>query len=171
MADLKDMLKDCGAIKFGDFILTSGKKSNYYIDIKLASTNPVVLQRIADEMSSDVREDRVAGMELGAVPIATAVSLKSMKPLLIIRKEAKGHGTGSLFEGSIEEGEIVLLVEDVTTTGGSVVKAIDAVRSAGAEVTRIKVVVDREEGAREKIEAMGIEFIPLVTKSDILGGQ
>jgi orotate phosphoribosyltransferase len=168
MTELKEMLKECGAIKYGDFTLTSGKKSSYYIDIKLAITDPHILREIAKLMAEDVIEDRIAGMELGAVPIATAVALESMKPLLIIRKEEKCHGTASLFEGKLKEGESVLVVEDVATTGGSIVKAVEAISAAGAKVTRVKVVVDREEGARDRIELMGLEYLPLVTKKDIL---
>jgi len=102
---LVDMLIGCGAVKFGDFTLTSGKKSRYYIDIKQAITDPMVLSEIARQMTQGMQEDRVAGMELGAVPIATAVSLESKKPQLIIRKEKKGHGRDKLIEGKLEHGD------------------------------------------------------------------
>lgn len=165
---LKKKLEECGAIKYGEFTLTSGKKSNYYVDIKLASTRPDVLQMIASKMAREVDGEKIAGMELGAVPIASAVSLKKDLPFLMVRKESKGHGTGGRIEGDLEEGDVVTVVEDVTTTGGSAVETIEVLRGAGAEVNRVLVVVDRKEGAEEKLKDIDVELVPLITADELV---
>jgi orotate phosphoribosyltransferase len=162
-------LKECGAIKFGRFVLTSGAISDYYIDIKKASTEPKILKLIAQQMNEYVNGyDLLAGMELGAVPLVVALSLESGIPYVIIRKEKREHGTGKQIEGGEVTGKNVLVVEDVTTSGGSVIKSIQILRENNAEVEKVLVVVDRESGAREKLEKLEVEFIPLVCVSDIL---
>ena len=110
--------------------------------------------------------DKIAGPALGAVPIATAVSLESRKPLLMIRKEKKGYGTSKLIEGDLLEGDNVILVEDVTTTGGSLLKAINAILDNGGVVKKAFVVVDREEGAMETFANEGITLEPLISVSE-----
>lgn len=166
---LIQLLRDCGAIKFGHFVLASGAVSNYYVDIKQASTNPIILREIAEQMSKYVKDyDLIAGMELGAVPLAVALSLETNIPFVVVRKERKTHGTGSLIEGSSVDGKRVLIVEDVTTSGGSVLKVISALKDAGAILDKVITIVDRETGAREKIRETGLELIPLVSVSDLL---
>ena len=147
---LKQKLLDSGAVKFGDFTLTSGKKSNYYVDLKLASTDPSILSLISKEFSKLIPEniDFIAGMELGAVPLATALSLETGIPYSMIRKSNRKHGTGSRIEGP-KKGRAVL-VDDVATTGGSNIESVEILTNAGAEVAKILVVVDREEGAAER---------------------
>ncbi|ADG13358.1 orotate phosphoribosyltransferase [Methanocaldococcus infernus ME] len=164
---LSKLLKEIGCIKFGDFILSSGKRSSYYVDIKKAITNPEVLEMIGKEIAKRVYEDKIAGIELGSVPIASVVSVLAKKPLVIIRKKPKDYGTMSKIEGEIKEGEKVLIVEDVTTTGNSVIKAINEVREAGGIVERVIVVVDREEGAEENLKKIGVKLEPLVRVSEI----
>jgi orotate phosphoribosyltransferase len=162
-------LKECGAIKFGQFILTSGAHSDYYIDIKKASTDPKILKLIAQEMASHTKGyDMLAGMELGAVPLIVALSLETGIPYVIIRKEKREHGTGKQIEGADVNGKNVLLIEDVTTSGGSVVKSIQILRENNAHVKKVLTVVDRESGARETLQNHSVEFIPLVTVSEIL---
>jgi orotate phosphoribosyltransferase len=162
-------LKECGAIKFGRFVLTSGAISDYYIDIKKASTEPKTLKLIAQQMSEYVNGyDMLAGMELGAVPLVVALSLETGIPYVIIRKEKREHGTGKQIEGGDVKGKSVLIIEDVTTSGGSVIKSIQILRENNAEVEKVLVVVDRESGAREKLEKLEVEFIPLVSVSEIL---
>ena len=166
---LKDSLIDCGAIKFGHFVLTSGKESSYYVDIKQASTNPKVLQEIADEMANLTKDNDyqlIAGMELGAVPLAVALALRTKKPYVIIRKEKPSHGTGKQLVGNATPSQKVLLVEDVATTGGSMKKAIDVLREEGLTVDKVLVVVDREEGAKENLKDYNIEILPLVRASE-----
>lgn len=164
-------LKACGAVKYGDFTLASGKKSKYYIDIKKASTDPKTLKLIAIQAAPGVKKmnvDTVAGVELGGVPLATAVSMETELPLLIVRKNVKDYGTKSRFVGELETGARLVMLEDVTTSGGSVIDAIRIVREAGAEVKYVITVVDREEGAKENLKAIDVELIPLVTASDLL---
>ena len=118
-------------------------------------------------MISDDEIDRVAGPALGAVPIATAVALHSGIPMLMIRKAQKDYGTSKLIEGHLKEGDRVIVVEDVTTTGNSLLKAVKAVVDNGGIVERTFVVVDREEGAVEKLEEKGLLLEPLVSISDV----
>jgi orotate phosphoribosyltransferase len=166
---LIQQLKECGAIKFGRFVLTSGALSDYYIDIKKASTEPKVLKLIAQEMSSHTKDyDLLAGMELGAVPLVVALALETGIPYVIIRKEKREHGTGKQIEGGDVKGKSVLIIEDVTTSGGSVVKTIQILRENNAIIEKVIVVVDRESGAREKLQKLEVEFVPLVTVSEIL---
>lgn len=166
---LIDLLKENGVFLEGDFTLSSGKKSNYYINMKKAITEPEILSTISKLITSklDLKEvDKVAGPALGAVPIATAVSLESKLPLLMIRKEKKGYGTSKLIEGELNEGDNVIVVEDVSTTGGSLLKAIKAINENGGNVTRAFVVVDREEGAIEAFEKEGIKLEPLISVNE-----
>lgn len=172
MGSIAQALLDCGAVKFGDFTLTSGAKSTYYIDVKAASTDPKTLRVIAHGMAQLAARhgpfDAVAGMELGAVPLATAVSLETDLPLLIIRKGERKHGTGKRIEGGQVRGRRVLVVEDVTTSGGSTVEAVKVLRDAGARVDFACVVVDREAGAAEALKAENVVLFPLATVSQLV---
>jgi orotate phosphoribosyltransferase len=164
-------LKACGAVRYGNFTLTSGKKTKYYIDIKKASTDPKTLKLIARQAAikiEDMDVSTVAGIELGSVPLATAVSMETELPLLIVRKATKDYGTKSRFVGEIKPKDKIVMLEDVTTTGGSVRDAIKIVREVGASVKHIISVVDREEGAKEKMKEEGAELFPLVSASDLL---
>ncbi len=168
---LIDALKACGAVRFGDFTLASGKKSTYYIDIKKASTDPATLRIIALEATkviAGMQADAVGGVVLGGVPLATAVSLESGLPLLLIRKSDKSYGTGGRFVGELRTGSKVLLLEDVTTSGGSVKDAIEAIRAQGGEVDSVVTVVDRESGATDDLASIGVKLIPLVRASDLV---
>lgn len=167
--DLIQLLKECGAIKYGRFVLTSGAISDYYIDIKKASTDPKTLKTIAQEMSKyTTGYDLLAGMELGAVPLVVALSLKTGIPYVIIRKEKHRHGTEKQIEGGNVKDKNVLVIEDVTTSGGSVVKTIQILRVNNAKVDKALVVVDRGSGAKEKLQNMEVDFIPLIPVSEIL---
>ena len=164
-------LKACGAVRYGDFTLASGKKSKYYIDIKKASTDPKTLKLIARQAALRVKEmdvNTVTGVELGGVPLATAVSMETELPLLVVRKAVKDYGTKSRFVGDIKPGDKLVMLEDVTTSGGSVIDAIEIVRETGAEVRYVICVVDREEGAKENLKEISTELLPLVTASDLL---
>ncbi|WP_292374684.1 orotate phosphoribosyltransferase [Methanosarcina sp. UBA411] len=164
-------LKACGAIRYGDFTLASGKKSKYYIDIKKASTDPKTLKLIARQAASRIKQmdvNIIAGVELGGVPLATAVSMETELPLLIVRKAVKDYGTKSRFVGDIKPEDRLVMLEDVTTSGGSVKNAIEVVRETGANVKYVISVVDREEGAIENLKETGTELVPLVSASDLL---
>lgn len=164
-------LKACGAIRYGDFTLASGKKSKYYIDIKKASTDPKTLKLIARQAAFRIKQmdvNIIAGVELGGVPLATAVSMETELPLLIVRKAVKDYGTKSRFVGDIRPEDRLVMLEDVTTSGGSVRNAIKVVRETGANVKYVISVVDREEGAIENLKEESAELVPLVSASDLL---
>ncbi|MDI9611135.1 MAG: orotate phosphoribosyltransferase [Archaeoglobales archaeon] len=156
-------LIEVGALKFGDFILSSGKKSNVYVDIKLAVTYPEILEMIGSEIAEILKKyevDRIACIELGGVPIATAVSLKTKKPLVIFRKELKNYGLGGDMIGEIREGERIAVVEDVITTGKSALSVAERVKKKGGKVITIVAVVDREES--------GMKFESVLKLSDLI---
>lgn len=165
---LIDDLVSCGAVRFGDFTLTSGKKSRYYVDIKKASVNPSVLKEIT-RLFRDIGVDcdSVAGVELGAVPLIVSYSLQKDVPFVIIRKGDRTHGTKRKYEGEIVKGSRVLLLEDVVTSGGSVIKAIDIIEEAGGSVEAVITVVDREEGGTDLIRSR-TDFHSLVKARDLL---
>ncbi len=176
MTDLKQALKDCGALQFGDFTLASGAKSKYYIDIKRASTDPKVLKLIAEGMAAKLKEqglkvDRIAGIVLGSVPLAAALSLETGIPYVMVRKEKKDHGTGKLIEGVLNSGEKVLVVEDVITSAGSSVKGIATLRAEGAVVENVFSVIDREAGGSDALAEIGVKLSPLVRASELLKDQ
>lgn len=162
-------LIDCEAIQRGHFVLTSGAISDYYIDIKKASTNPTILKQIAKHIAPYTKGyDLLAGMEMGAIPLLVAVSLNTDLPYVIVRKEKKGHGTDKKIEGTSVEGKKVLIIEDVTTSGGSVINTIQILKQQKAILKDVVVVVDRESGADEKISKNGLTFYPLLQVQDIL---
>ena len=164
---MKDLLKELKVVQSGEFILTSGRKSNYFVNIKRASTNPAVLREIGKAIAPHVGGAKIAGMALGAVPLAVATALETNRPFVMVRKEQKDHGTKDLIEGEVFPGEKFIIVEDVATTGGSTMKVVTALREKGANVSKAIVVVDREEGAREMLKEHGIELISLFTAKDL----
>ena len=164
--------------KRGQFTLASGKQSAFYIDARLTTMSPEGLSTIGPLALAALRElgwqvDAVGGLTLGADPIAYAISYASAHtghPLraFTVRKEAKAHGTGKLLEGPFMEGDRVAVIEDVITTGGSAIRAIEAVRAAGGVIAGVLALVDREEGGRQAIEEVGIPVVALVTASQIM---
>ena len=162
-------LKACGAVAFGTFTLASGRTSSYYVDIKKAVTQPDLLRTIAEGMAPYAGSaDRIAGVELGAVPIAAAVSLASGKPYLMVRKSTKEHGTRKEFEGELRKGEKVLFVEDVVTTGGTLRAAIERLRAQGAVIDDVVCVVDREEGGKMALAEITVRLHALITAKVLL---
>ncbi len=165
--EIADLLKQHGAVEYGDFVLASGAKSTYYLDIKSAVTTPEVLGAIGNAISAMVTFDVVAGVAVGGVPIAVATALASGRPYAIIRSADKGHGKKERIIGEVK-GKKVLLVEDVTTSGGSALYGIDELRAAGADADMVITVVDRESGATEKMKERGISLLSLVKASELL---
>ena len=166
---LINLLKENDVFLEGNFTLSSGKESNYYINMKKAISDPEILSTISKLINNEIKNDdvdKIAGPALGAVPIATAVSLESNLPLLMIRKQKKGYGTSKLIEGELNEGDNVVIVEDVSTTGNSLLKAINAIEDNGGNVIKSFVVVDRKEGAFENFERIGRKLEPLITIDD-----
>ncbi len=161
-------LIDAGAVRFGEFTLASGAKSDVYVDVKRAWPEPRRLRGLARALAARAgREERLAGMELGAVPLVVATALLLDRPYVVLRKAAKEHGTRQAFEGELPAGSSVLLLEDVTTTGGSVVRSVEIVRGAGARVERAVAVVDREEGAAARLASVGVRFEALLTMAEL----
>jgi orotate phosphoribosyltransferase len=163
------------AVKHGDFVLSSGKRSTIYIDMRLVTLSAeggyLIGQAMLD-LLGDEAVDAVAGLTMGADPVVTAMTVVShvrQRPLagLLVRKEAKGHGRGRLVEGPLREGMRVVVVEDTFTTGASSLQAAAAVTEAGGQVSRILGIVDRDEGARENIRAQGYGFASLFTLADL----
>ena len=159
---LARLLIDCGAYQRGQFTLSSGKQSDTYIDVKRGITRPDILALVANGIAPHVDSDRIAGVELAGVPIAAAVSLAVDKPCIFVRKEAKEHGTKNRIEGEMKAGDSVTFVEDVTTTGKSVISAIGAVQAAGGKVERVVTVVDRQEGAEDALLDIGVELVAVL---------
>ncbi|MFA5236497.1 MAG: orotate phosphoribosyltransferase [Methanoregula sp.] len=167
MNALADLLIRHKAIEFGDFTLASGAKSRYYVDVKTAVTHPEFLAAIAQEIATRYEFDVVAGVAVGGVPLAVATALAAQKPFAIIRAEEKDHGKKSLIIGDVK-GKDILLVEDVTTSGGSALYGISTLRNAGARADRVVTVVDREQGAAATLKEQAIALYPLVRVSEIL---
>lgn len=153
----------------GEFTLSSGRRSTYIFDKYAFETRPKLLDAIAESMAKMLNSDvsRIAGMELGGVPLATALSLKTGLPFVIVRKGKKGYGIDRSIEGNLTPGEKVVIVEDIATTGAQALLAAKTIEEAGAKVSGIVYVVDREEGAREGIESKGYRFDALFTKSGL----
>ena len=166
--ELARMIKSAAYLE-GDFTLRSGKKSKYYLDKYRFETQPAILQalgRLFAEYMTDTTT-LIAGAELGGVALAAATSLASQKPFIIVRNAKKDYGTSNLFEGVMNKGDRVLVVEDIATTGGQVLEAAEAINGAGAAVERIVAVIDRLQGARENVERAGFVFEALFTRADL----
>lgn len=153
----------------GDFTLRSGRKSTFYIDKYLFETQPDILRELGRLFAEHVTDQttRVAGAELGAVALAAATGLAAERPIVIVRNARKGYGTSKMFEGALESGDRVLLVEDIATSGGQVIEAAKTLSEAGAVVEKIVAVVDRLEGARENITGAGFAFESLLDARDL----
>jgi orotate phosphoribosyltransferase len=167
--ELKKLLLETGAVKFGDFTLSSGKKSDFYIDCRKITLHPQgakLIAKIILEKIKGLKVDALGGLTLGADPITGAVVALSNIPGFIVRKKEKEHGTRQKIEGLIEPGWNVVIVEDVSTTGASALQAIEAVEAIGAKVVKVISVVDREEGAAEALK--NYVFDPIFKKSDLV---
>lgn len=181
---LKSLLLE-KSVRTGTFTLASGKQSDLYIDCRMTALDPVGANLIGELGWMTVREkiraeglaiDAIGGMTLGADPISLAVGMTSVRlhpgealQVFTVRKEPKGHGRGKQIEGNFAEGDTVIVVDDVITTGGSTLKAIDAIEREGGKVAFALILVDREEGGREAIEARGIPVVPLFSRTTLLG--
>ncbi|MCH2138488.1 MAG: orotate phosphoribosyltransferase [Phycisphaerales bacterium] len=153
----------------GNFTLRSGRTSTWYIDKYRFTTRPDVLRGIAELATSMLPEGttRLAGAELGGVPLAAAVAMAADKPCLYVRNQKKDYGTAQRFEGVLEEGDKVVLLEDIATSGGQAIEAARDLEASGAQVVQILVTVDRMQGAREAVEAAGFRFDSMFTVRDL----
>jgi orotate phosphoribosyltransferase len=169
--ELIKLLKDNQVVKYGKFTLSSGRESDYYVNMKRAITDPIILSKIAEIISKKIdtqKIDRIAGPALGAIPIVTAVSIEFTIPMLMIRKSKKDYGTSELIEGDLQSGDRVIVLEDVTTTGNSLIKAVKAVISNGGIVEKAYVIVDRNEGAIANLKSEGVDLEPIVSVNDFM---
>jgi orotate phosphoribosyltransferase len=176
MADARARLLDLfksRAVAFGDFTLASGKKSSYYINSKKVIFHGEAIALLGDllyDATADLDFQAIGGLEIGAIPMATAAVLRFQRADrtlegFFVRKQAKGHGSQDRVEGRLSDGDRVVIIDDVLTTGESVVQAIDAVEAIGAKVLRVVCIVDRLQGARERLAAY--DFRPLYTIRDL----
>ena len=163
------------ALLEGDFVLRSGRRSQYYLDKYRFETRPELLAELGRRIAAAAREavpeaTCLAGPELGAVALAASASLASNLPFVIVRSKAKAYGTANRLEGAFEEGETVCLVEDVVTSGGAALEAVKALREAGLKVRAAVCVVDREEGGADQLARHAVRLWPLFTASQVLDG-
>lgn len=169
------------SVKRGQFTLASGKISDIYIDVRMTSMSPEGLSQIGPLALQAIRStgwsvDSIGGMTLGADPIACAISYASSLhgPSLrafTVRKDTKHHGTGKLIEGPFTQGDRVVIVEDVITTGSSALQAIETVKKSGGHVQGVLTLVDRKEGGREAIEREGYPIISLITIDELISAS
>lgn len=173
------------SVRTGKFTLASGKESDLYIDCRVTALDPFGARMIGTlgwhAVRSKIHSEKltvqaIGGMTLGADPISLAIGMASAAEhpgealqVFTVRKEPKGHGAGKQIEGNFNPGDAIVVVDDVITTGGSTLKAIDAIEREGGKVAFCIVLVDREEGGREAIEARGVHVIPLFTRTTLLG--
>ena len=173
---LRRIIEEKSLITGQTFTLTSGRTSSFFVNLKQTMLDPEGANLLAD-LVLDVMEARgirnIGGLEMGAVPLVAAVCTKSFNRVPVnaffVRKTVKDHGTAQLIDGHLEEGGEVLIIDDVVTTGGSAVKAAEAVRARGCQVTTILAIVDRQEGGRENLAQQGFELISLLRRSDFPG--
>ena len=153
----------------GDFVLRSGKRSKYYLDKYLFETCPDILRALGQEFARHVDRDvsLIAGAELGGVALAAATAMESGRNWIIVRNSKKDYGTSKMVEGVLRPGDVVLLVEDIATTGGQVLEAARIITEAGAKIKKIVAVIDRKQGAGENIRGAGYDFDSILTKDDL----
>jgi orotate phosphoribosyltransferase len=157
------------ALLTGNFVLRSGKISSFYFDKYRFEGDPEILQAVVGEMQRllPLDFDRLAGLELGGIPLATGLSLATGKPCLYVRKAAKTYGTANLVEGGFQPGETVVVIEDVITTAGQAIISIQQMRELGLIVKRVICAIDREEGGEEKLKEIGCSLAAVFTGKEI----
>lgn len=166
-----DLAKRIRAASFltGEFKLRSGLTSSFYWDKYRFESDPELLAAIAAEMAGllPARFDKLAGLELGGIPLATALSLRVGKPCLYVRKQAKDYGTCNIIEGGFAPGEKIVVIEDVITTAGQVCMSVNDLRQAGLVIEQVICAVDRQQGGREKLAEIGCELAAVLTQEEL----
>lgn len=168
---LADNLLSAGCIKFGSFTLKSGLISPIYIDLRQIISHPKLLSQVAESyqlLITNLQFSRIAGLPYAAIPIATAISLQENYPMIYPRKETKTYGTKADIEGEYHQGETVLIIDDLATTGGSKFEAIEKLTSAGLIVKDVVVLIDRQSGAKESLSQAGFNLHAVLTISELL---
>jgi orotate phosphoribosyltransferase len=162
------MIKEASFLT-GQFTLRSGKKSSFYWDKYRFESDPVLLQAIINELQTLLPKsyDKLAGLELGGIPLATGLSLKTGTPTLYVRKTAKTYGTCNLIEGGYEPGETAVVIEDVITTAGQVCESITKMREAGLKVEHAVCVIDRQQGGSEALEGIECSLTSLFSLQEL----
>jgi uridine monophosphate synthetase len=171
LSALADGLLEAGCVKFGEFTLKSGLKSPIYIDLRRIITYPKLLQQVGAAylpILKTLKFDRLAGLPYAAIPIVTAISLQAGYPAIYPRKEIKTYGTKAEIEGEYQAGEIAVVVDDVTTTGGSKFEGIEKLTGAGLKVKDVVVLIDRQSGAKELLEQAGFRLHAVLTITQLL---
>ena len=171
---LASLIADASLLR-GEFTLRSGRTSSYYLDKYKFSTVPLILSQLGPMFARTIELiehdhgdiDRLAGAELGGIPLVTVAAMETHRPAIFVRNAKKDYGTAKQVEGEIVEGDRVVFIEDVATTGGQALEAVSVLRELGATVPAMIAVIDREEGARENIEGAGVAFHALFTKRDL----
>ena len=173
--EISKVLDRIGALKFGAFKLTSGKMSPYYIDLRIIPSFPDAFEKICDCFVEFIRSeiglgnvDRIAGIPVAGIPFASVVAFNLKKPFLYVRKGARFHGRERRIEGIIAPGNRVLLMDDLVTTGLSLQKAERAIMAEGGVVTDAVVLIDRQEGGREKLAKTGVKLHALLNITEIV---
>ncbi len=170
-SELIAALRDADAVQYGEFELSHGGTSSYYVDKYLFETDPTCLGLIAAAFADRIDDETLAGVALGAVPLVSVTAVETKKPYVIVRKKTKEYGTANRVEGRLSDGDRVVVLEDIATTGQSALDAVEALREAGAVVDRVLVVVDREEGAAELLAEHDVGLESLVTAEDLLDAE
>ena len=168
---LAEGLLSAGCIKFGEFTLKSGLKSPIYIDLRQVISYPRLLEQVGAAylpILKGLEFQRLAGLPYAAIPIATVISLQGNYPLIYPRKEVKQYGTRAEIEGEYHAGETVVVIDDLATTGGSKFEAIEKLTGAGLKVRDVVVLIDRQSGAKEALEAAGFRLHAVLTITQLL---
>lgn len=159
------------AVKFGSFTLKSGAQSPIYLDLRVIISKPKLLKAISDLIWEKVKNlsfDLICGVPYTALPIATCLSLDHNIPMILKRKESKEHGTKKILEGIYEKGHTCLIIEDVITTGGSILETMESLSAEGIQVKDVALVIDRQQGGKQRLEQKGLHVYSLLTMADVL---
>lgn len=168
-----EILVKTNAICFGEFTLTSGKKSPFYIDMRVIPSFPGFFNEVCEIYVKMIKHevakvDRVAGVPTAGLPFATLVSYKLGLPLIYVRKEQKAHGKGKMIEGILRKGDNVLIIDDLITTGGSLINSVNNVREEGGIVRDVAVFLDREQGGKENLKKVGVELHSILSIMELM---
>lgn len=159
--ELSELFHRIGVVRFGEFTLKDGRRSPFYLDMRVLVSHPTALARVARALlqrAADLRYDRIAGLPYAGLPLAVAMSLLAERPMIYVRKESKAYGTQKLIEGEYAPGERALIVDDVVTSGGAKLEAVAPFRDAGLVVEDVLVIVDRSDGAAGTLAAAGLRL-------------
>ncbi|MDV3244374.1 MAG: orotate phosphoribosyltransferase [Nitrososphaerales archaeon] len=170
---IAEALFKIGAVRFGKFTLASGKTSSYYLDLRTVPSHPDAYSLVVEAYKEAVRMfaesafDVIAGVATAGVTISSPLAFLLKKPMVYVRKEEKGHGMGKLVMGAVQRGSRALVVDDVATTGGSILSAVEALRSEGVVVEKALVLVDRLEGGSESLRSAGVELVSVLDMKEL----